>query len=191
MKLSIPRTGAIGSTLLLFFFTSLAAQVYIDYDHDAKFGEYKTYAFEFEKGQQTLEQKDPLMHQRVVDDLKQQLDAGGLKQVTENPDLYVTYHVTSKQDEQINTTSFGYGMGGGWGAGFAWGGGGWGDSTSTVSSYTVGTLIIDIYDAKTKKAIWRGTASGVVPENPKKGQTKIANSIQKLADKWAKMRKGS
>jgi len=45
----------------------------------------------------------------------------------------------------------------GFGYGAWWGGGSY---TTSVHTYVQGTLIVDLYDAKTKKMVWRGTATG-------------------------------
>jgi hypothetical protein len=95
--------------------------------------------------------------------------------------------VTAKEETNVSTTGYGYGYGPGWGGGYAWGGGGWMGATTTVNTYTVGTLLFDIYDASTKKAVWRGIASATVPSNPEKGIKKIDAAIDKLAKKWHDM----
>ena len=59
-----------------------------------------------------------------------------------------------------------------------------------MSSYQVGTLVVDIWDAKTEKLVWRGIAAGIViPENPAKLDKKIDKALKKMVDKWTKMKK--
>jgi hypothetical protein len=53
-------------------------------------------------------------------------------------------------------------------------------STSTVSYYTVGTLIVDILDAKTKKAVWHGTAAGTVTNDAADVQLKIDEAARQM-----------
>ena len=76
------------------------------------------------------------------------------------------------------------GMGGWGGYGMMGGGmGGWGGagmSTSTVSYYTVGTLIVDILDAKTRKAIWHGTAEGTVDNDAQDMKKEFHDAAQKM-----------
>ena len=66
--------------------------------------------------------------------------------------------------------------------------GGWASATTTVDTYNVGTLVSDIWDAETKKAVWRGVASSVVPDDPQKGIKKIDAALDKLVKKWHEMR---
>jgi hypothetical protein len=165
-----------------------AQKVYIDYDKQVDLSKYKTFQMAT-TGQDDLSGVSPLAHQHVIDKLRQTISAGGrLTETQTDPDLYVTYHVTSKEETNVSTMGYGYGYGPGWGGGYYWGGGGWMGSTTTVNTYTVGTLLFDVYDAETKHAVWRGIASATVPSNPQKGIKKIDKAIDKLAAKWADMR---
>jgi hypothetical protein len=75
-------------------------------------------------------------------------------------------------------------MGGYGGYGYrGWGGmGGMGTATTTTSEYLVGTLVVDIFDAKTKGLMFRGTASDEISDKPEKNIKKV----QKVADKMFK-----
>lgn len=185
---------SIGIALVgLFAFSSLGlAKVHVDYDRNATFASYKTFAW-MEPNGYDLEDSDPLVHKRIVNYIEAKMQQGGLKEVTSNPDLLVTYYVSTKEETQINTVSMGYGYGPGWGwdpywAGY-WGSYGAMGSTTYISTYTKGTMIIDIVDAKTKKLIWRGTMEHTVPDNPEKAQKKIFKGIDKIVKKYQKMRK--
>jgi hypothetical protein len=180
--------AAAGCVLFAAAAAASAQKVYIDYDKQADLKKYKTFALAT-AGQDDLSGISPLAHQHVLDSLRQKIKEGGKLTETEtNPDLYVTYHVTAKEETNVSTTGYGYGYGPGWGGGYYWGGGGgWMGATTTVNTYTVGTLLFDIYDASTKKAVWRGIASATVPKNPEKGIKKIDAAIDKLAKKWAQM----
>ncbi len=185
---------SIGIALVaLFAFSSLGlAKVYVDYDRNASFGSYKTFAW-MEPNGYDLEDSYPLLHKRIVNYIEAKMQQGGLRKVTSNPDLLVTYYVSTKEETRINTVSMGYGYGPGWGWDPYWSGywGSYGSmgSTTYVSTYTKGTMIIDVVDAKTKKLIWRGTMEHTVPDNPEKAQKKIFKGIDKIVKKYQKMRK--
>lgn len=99
-------------------------------------------------------------------------------------DLYITYHITTKDNTVLNTTSFGYGgRGPGWGA---WGGG-MGGSTTTSSTYTEGTLVVDAYEAADKKMVWRGTGTVTIKEKPEKQIQQIESILTKMGAKWDKI----
>jgi hypothetical protein len=73
-------------------------------------------------------------------------------------------------------------MGGYGGYGYrGWGGmGGMGTSTTTVSEYLVGTLVVDIFDAKTKALLFRGTASDEISDKPEKNIKKVEKASNKM-----------
>ena len=171
----------IGIALLLVTTPVAAQKVTIDYAKDMDFGEVKT--FQYTETKET-NPKNPMMADRIVEDLKAKLRDGGLLEVQKNPDVYVTYHFTSEQDQELDTTGFGYG-----GVGVGWGrwGGGMTDATTTVTTYTEGTLIIDAYRAADKKMIWRGTGTVTVATKPEKQTQQIQKILDKLGAKWKKI----
>ena len=57
-----------------------------------------------------------------------------------------------------------------------------------ITYYERGTLIIDIWDAKKKQAIWRGSAEAVIKQNPQKAAKQIDKSIDKMVKRYQKMR---
>ena len=62
-----------------------------------------------------------------------------------------------------------------------WGGmGGMGTATTTDSEYLVGTLVVDIFDAKTKALIFRGTASDEISDKPEKNVKKVEKAADKM-----------
>ena len=65
----------------------------------------------------------------------------------------------------------------GWG-GWMWGG--FGDETTEIENYTVGTLVVDIFDNSTKKLIWRGSASDVLSDKPEKNMGKLDKAVDKM-----------
>jgi len=49
-----------------------------------------------------------------------------------------------------------------------------------VNTYTVGTLVVDLFDTATKQVIWRGWATDALPDNPSKETKKLDKDIEKL-----------
>lgn len=97
--------------------------------------------------------------------------------VTEGADLGVAAHMATRQEKSLNT--FYDGFGGGW----RWGGG-FGTATTTVDTYEEGTLIVDMFDAKTKQTIWRGTATQRVSTDLQKQAANMAKAAHKLFKKF-------
>jgi hypothetical protein len=144
----------------------LAQKVSYDYNKSANFASFKTYA-----------QKDgtkvgqPLIDDRIAEAIDTELAAKGLKKVESDPDVVVVYHVAFDQEKDISTFSSGWG--GGWGGG----------TTSTqVRNILIGTLVIDIADAKSKTMAWRGMATKEVSQqtNPEKRDKNINNAVKKV-----------
>ena len=167
--------------LLLIASPSFAQKITIDYAKDFGFGTVKTFSYV-----ETEETKaaDTLMHDRIVEAIVNELTAGGLKQVDSEADLYVTYHLASQENTVLNTTSFGYG---GYGRGWRRWGGGMGTSTTTASTYTDGTLIVDGYEPGEKNMVWRGTGTVTLKEKPEKRTKQIDKIMTKMGKQWKKI----
>jgi hypothetical protein len=154
----------------------LAQKTSYDYDKSANFAAYKTYAH-----RDGTKIGQPLIDDRVVAAIDTQLAAKGFTKA-ESPDIFVVYHVAFDKEKDISTFSSGYG--GGYGP-YGWGyGGGWagGTSTTQVRDILIGTLVIDIADAKTKQVAWRGMAVKEVKTqaNPEKRDKSINDAVKKI-----------
>jgi len=155
----------------------LAQKVSYDFNKSANFAGYKTYAFKdgTKVGQQ-------LIDDRIVAAIESELGAKGLTKATANPDVYVVYHVAFDKEKDISTYSSG--SAGGYGA-YGWGwGGGWGGGTTTtqVRDILIGTMVIDVADAKQGQLAWRGM--GVKEVNtqakPEKRDKSISEAVKKI-----------
>ena len=71
----------------------------------------------------------------------------------------------TKNQQTLDTFYDGFGGGWGW---RRFGGGGFGDATTTTENYKVGTLVVDLFDANTKKLLWRGSPSDTLSSNSTK-----------------------
>jgi hypothetical protein len=63
-------------------------------------------------------------------------------------------------------------------------------ATTYASTYTEGTLIIDAYDAKEKKLVWRGAGTVTVKDDPDKRIQQVDKILEKLGKKWKKIHTG-
>jgi hypothetical protein len=167
----------------------LAQKVTIDYAHDYDFSGAETFQY---INTEESNAGNPMMADRIESLIKAKMIAGGATEVTTNPDLFITYHITTEQQTSYTTTSFGYGgYGGGWGGYGRYGYGGYGptmgSSQTTARNYTVGTLIIDAYDSTDKKMIWRATGEVTVKDKPEKQIKQVEKILDKIGKKWAKI----
>ena len=160
-----------------------AQKITIDYAHDFDFSKVKT--FKYVETKDTNAQ-DPLMDGRLKSAIVRELTEGGLKEVESDADVFVTYHLSSKENTVFNTTSFGYG---GWGRGWGGWGGSMGTSTTTASTYTTGTLLVDAFEPTEKKMVWRGSGSVTLKQKPEKVAQQIDKVLAKMGQKWDKILK--
>jgi len=180
------------AALLLMAAPAFAQKVYIDYDKDYDFDSTETFAWA-KTSETSVEDVNPLMHSRIVNAIEHYLTMGQLREVESDPDLYVTYHTSTKENLSLNTTSFGYGYPGGWYGGYyggyGYGGMGMGSTSTTVSTYETGTLVVDAWDPKTEKLVWRGTATNMtVADNPDKMMKRIDKALSKIVKKWQNLK---
>ncbi len=167
------RTLAMVAALGLVGGAAFAQDVKVDFDKSADFSALKTFAVKI-----GTSWNNQISEDRFVAAFEKGLTAKGWKKVDANPDALVVLHGATSVKKDLNTFySGGYG-----GYGYrGWGGmGGMGTATTTVNEYMVGTLVTDIFDAKTKKLVFRGTASDEVSDKPEKNIKKIDKTVQKM-----------
>ncbi|HWY06290.1 MAG TPA: DUF4136 domain-containing protein [Candidatus Acidoferrales bacterium] len=170
MKLQRIGVALIG-VLFLLAGRSAAQQVKTDYDRGADFAQYKTYSWEHVKT------KDPLLVDRITNAVNSALAARGWTQVESGGDVSIVAIQMTSNQETLNT--FYNGFGGGWG----WrrfGGGGFGEATTTTETYKVGTLVVDLFDAKTKKLLWRGSSSDTLSDKSDKNIKNLDKGVEKM-----------
>lgn len=159
-------------TLALVACTTLS--VYTDYNPAAQFASYRTYSW-----RTTPDQVSPLMAQRIVDAVNGQLRAKGWTEVATDGDVAIAANVATRQEYDLDTF-YGGPYWGGWGWGPGWRGWYGGYNSARVRSYTVGTLAVDMFDAKTRQAIWRGTAENTIKKDPVKATADIQTAVAKM-----------
>ena len=145
-----------------------AQKVSVDSDPGAAFATYKTYAWTG-----GTPAPNPLNEQRLRTSVDAHLAVRGLAMNTTAPDVIVATHVTTKERQELIASGFGYGP---------WWGGGLG--TASIETYTEGTLIVDLYDAHTKKMVWRGVATATASDKPSKNTAKINKALDKMFEKF-------
>jgi Domain of unknown function (DUF4136) len=168
--MNVQRTiFASAGIVLLFATASVAQQVKTDYDRSADFSKYKTYSWE------KVQTQDPLWVGRIKEAVNAALAAKGLTPVESGGDVAIVAIEMTKNQQSLNT--FYDGFGGGW----RWGGG-FGNATTTVDNYKVGTLVVDLFDAHTKTVIWRGSSSDTLSDKSDKNIKNLDKGVQKMFD---------
>jgi len=159
----------VGSLFLLCAGSAFAQKVNTDWDHEANFSNYKTYAW--------LESKHPasdLNNKRVIENIDKQMAAKGFTKATDNPDVFVVYNAGIKEQVSVQGYDYGYGR-------YRWGGG---MTTYNQVVELQGTLVIDLVDAHKKELVWRGTATDTLSDKPEKNTQKIEKATAKIFKKY-------
>ncbi len=152
---------------------SFAQDVKVDFDKDANFAALKTFSAKI-----GTSWNNPISEKRVLAEIEQTLvEKGWAKADAATADAVVVLHGATEKQKSLNTFySGGYG-------GYGWRGmgmGGMGTATTTTSEYLVGTLVVDIFDAKSKQLVYRGTAQDEISDKADKNAKKLAKASDKL-----------
>jgi hypothetical protein len=93
---------------------------------------------------------------------------------TSTPCVIVVAIQTTETQRSLNGFYSGFGGGLGWG--------GFRDGSINISEqdYQEGTLIVDMYDAKTKQLLWRGSAEGTLSDKAAKNENKLNKAVAKM-----------
>jgi hypothetical protein len=170
MKMQNVMLALVGMTLVFAGMAS-AQQVKTDYDRSANFALYKTYSWEH------VETKDPLNVDRIKHAVNTVLAARGWTMVDSGADVAVVAMEITRDQQTLDTFYDGFGGGWGW---RRFGGGGFGEATTTTDTYKVGTVVVDLFDTKTKQLIWRGAASDTLSDNSDKNIKNLNESVDKM-----------
>lgn len=168
--------------LVILLSSCSSVRVAADYDREANFDQYKTFAF-FKPGIDKAEISD-IDKRRILRAIEAELMAKGMTK-SENPDMLVSIFTKSNQRVDVYNNAWGYGAWG-WGGYNRWGWGwnpGWG--RSNVSTSTEGMLFIDFIDANKKELIWQGSGTGyLVTNNVEKKEARIKEFVAKTLEQF-------
>jgi hypothetical protein len=148
---------------------SFAQQVKTDYDRSTDFSQYKTYSWE------KIQTQDPLWVNRIKEAVNADLAAKGWMSVESGGNVAIVAMEMTQNHQTLNTYYDGFGGGWRWGGGF-------GDATTTTENYKVGTLVVDLFDANTKKLIFRGSSSDTLSDKSDKNIKNLDKGVQKMFD---------
>jgi hypothetical protein len=150
---------------------AVGQQVSVNYNHSQSFAQYHTYAWGSNNANAI---QNSILAQVAKQDIESAMQAKGLQKVEEsqNPDLILTANGGMK--EQTSYSAWGMrGIGGGMGG-------------ISPEQNVIGTMIIDLYDAKSQSLIWRGIAQDTLSNNGNKNQEVVQKAITKMFKQWPK-----
>jgi hypothetical protein len=165
--------------LFLFFglFSCASLNVTSDYDKNADFAKFKTYAFTEESMKLPVGE---LNADRIISAVEKELGAKGFSK-SDNPDILVDVLLKSKKRVEATATNTG-GYYGRWGYG-----GGYPSTTHVnVNEYTDGSLFITFIDKSVGKIVWQGVGTKTVEENASANQreSNINYAVKSIIGKY-------
>jgi hypothetical protein len=167
--MKVQRTVFATVSIVLLLATAAIAGVKTDYDRSANFNSYKTYSWE------KVQTTDPLWVDRIKEAVDSQLAAKGWTRVDSGGQVSIIAIEMTRNQRTLNTFYDGVGRGWRWGGGI-------GNATTTVDTYKVGTLVVDLFDANTQKLIWRGSSSDTLSDKSDKNIKTLDKNVQKMFD---------
>jgi hypothetical protein len=147
-----------------------ADRVTVDYDHGVKVNQIKTYSWS------KVQTANSIWDDRVKEAIDQELAAKGWMQVSSGGDVTLVAVEKTSVQQQYDTFYDGFGGRRRFG--------GFGQSTTTVDNYEVGTLIVSMFDGHSRQLIWRGTASSDLSGNPEKNTKNLDKDVSKMFKKF-------
>ena len=162
--------------VLLIVATSCSSvKVASDFDKNADFSKYKTFAF-YKTGIDKAEIND-LDKRRILRAIETEMLNKGFTK-SETPDVLVSIFTKSREKVNIYNNGWGpYGYGWGWSPWY------W-NNYSTVSTSTEGVLYIDLIDATKKELVWQGVGTGYLTENMEKKEERIKEFVTSIFEKY-------
>jgi len=149
----------------------LAQQVSVNYNHNANFSQYHSYAWGSDDKNKI---QNSILAQVAQQDIEAAMQQKGFQKVSEseNPDLILT--ANGGEREQTSYNAWGMrGIGGGMGS-------------ITPQQNVEATMVLSLYDVKQKELVWRGIAQDTLNNNGNKNQKAVQNAINKMFKQWPK-----
>jgi NADPH:quinone reductase-like Zn-dependent oxidoreductase len=149
----------------------LGQQVSVNYNHNASFSQYQTYAWGSNNKNQI---QNSILAQVAQQDIDGAMQQKGLQKVDEsqNPDLILT--ASGGEREQTSWNAMGMrGIGGGFGS-------------ITPQQNVEGTMIVSLYDTKQKELVWRGISENSLSNSGNKNQKNVEKAVEKMFKQWPK-----
>ena len=165
---------SLGKLAVILGVTCLAApaiygvEVRVDFDSSVNFSAFSTFSFMDGTLAEDLE-----VEARIHAAIERELIPLGLREVREDPDLYIVTHASLEPEKWIETVDYDYWVGY---EGFkkpieaaveTWGG-------------EAGMLLVDILEASSQRLIWRGLATGNVAKTSEKRDRKLDKTMAQL-----------
>ena len=169
---------------LLFLSSCVSVRVVSDYDKEANFNGYKSYAF-YKTGIDKAHLSD-LDKKRILKAIDAEMNSRGMVKA-QDPDLLISIFTKEREQVDVYNNYWGGMYGWGWSPWYYGGyGPGWGWNSPAVSTRTQGSLYIDLIDAKNKELVWQGKGVGTLnnTRNIEKKEERIREFVTQILEQY-------
>ena len=170
MKSVITKTAAMFVLSLTLCSVVQAQKTSAAFDEKVDFSNYKSFAFD--KGGA----RNPYVNALIVEAIERELIARGLTKVDTDPDLKVSYLAATVPNLQVQNVPFYHVVNPAY-SGMV------GSATMNMWDVTTGTLVIDLWDRKSDRVIFRGTITDVLQRAPSADLQADAKIVSKPINK--------
>ena len=153
--------------LVAFMLTApvFANSVVVDHNHSENFTQVKAYSWS------KVSTANSLWDKRVEDSIDRELTAKGWTKVPSGGDVQLVAVEKTSVHQELDTYYDGFGS-----RRF----GRMGESTTSVDSYKVGTLVVSMLESRSNQLVWRPSASSDLSDNPSKDTKNLNKDVDKM-----------
>ena len=164
------KTAALFVALFILCSVVQAQKTSAAFDEKVDFSNFKTFAFDKEGA------RNPYVNALIVEAIERELTSRGLTKVNTDPDIKVAYLAATVPNLQVQNVPFYHVVNPAY-SGMV------GSSTMNMWDVTTGTLVIDLWDRKTDRVIFRGTITDVLQRAPSADLQADAKIVSKPVNK--------
>ena len=170
MKPLLTKTGALFLASFILCIVVQAQKTSAAFDETVDFSNFKTFAFDKEGA------RNPYVNTLIVQAIERELTSRGLTKVTADPDVKVAYLAATVPNLPVQSVPFYHVVNPAY-SGMV------GSATMNMWDVTTGTLVIDLWDRKSDRVVFRGTITEVLQRAPSADLQADARTVAKPINK--------
>ena len=164
------KTAALFVAIFILCSVVQAQKTSAAFDEKVDFSNFKTFAFDKEGA------RNPYVNALIVGAIERELTSRGLTKVNTDPDMKVAYLAATVPNLQVQNVPFYHVVNPAY-SGLV------GSSTMNMWDVTTGTLVIDLWDRKSDRVVFRGTITDVLQRAPSADLQADAKIVSKPINK--------
>lgn len=170
MRSHLIKTGVVFLGTFILCAVAQAQKTSAAFDETVDFSSFKTFAFDKEGA------RNPFVNTLIVEAIERELTSRGLTKVNADPDMKVAYLAATVPNLQVQNVPFYHVVNPAY-SGMV------GSATMNMWDVTTGTLVIDLWDRKSDRVVFRGTITEVLQRAPSADLKADAKTVAKPINK--------